>query len=61
MVIEKSKLSDSGSYSVVASNEISQISEFFNVKVNSKPKFLEKLGKDVDCDQGDSITLKVDN
>ncbi|XP_063930937.1 obscurin isoform X4 [Zophobas morio] len=59
LVIEKTTLKDTGSYSVVATNELAQISQFFNVNIHTKPKILEKLGKDKIVSQGETVELKV--
>lgn len=59
LVIEKTVLKDSGSYSVVATNELAQISQFFNINVHTKPKILEKLGKQKIVSQGENFELKV--
>ncbi|XP_064214163.1 obscurin isoform X6 [Tribolium castaneum] len=59
LVIEKTMLKDSGSYSIVATNELAQISEFFNLHVHTKPKILEKLGKDKIVSQEEKFELRV--
>ncbi|CAG9815908.1 unnamed protein product, partial [Phaedon cochleariae] len=59
LVIEKTSLKDSGSYSVVASNEIAQVSQFWNLDVHSKPKVIQKLGSDRTVSQGQNVELKV--
>ncbi|KAG4067668.1 hypothetical protein HA402_005440 [Bradysia odoriphaga] len=45
--ISSSELTDAGSYSVIASNEMSQTSEFWNVTVNSGPKIVKEIGKGI--------------
>ncbi|XP_068917949.1 obscurin isoform X4 [Tenebrio molitor] len=59
LVIEKTTLKDTASYSVVATNELAQISQFFNINVHTKPKILEKLGKDKIVSQGEKVELKI--
>ncbi|CAH1108368.1 unnamed protein product [Psylliodes chrysocephalus] len=57
--IEKTTLKDSGSYSVVASNEMAQVSQFWNLDVYSKPKLTQKLGAERIVSQGENLELKV--
>lgn len=59
LVIEKTILKDTGSYSVVATNEVAQISQFFKIDIHSKPKILEKLGKDKIVSQSEEVILKI--
>ncbi|KAF7281172.1 hypothetical protein GWI33_005044 [Rhynchophorus ferrugineus] len=59
LVIEKTSLSDSGSYSVVATNELAQVSQFWNLDVFSKPKIVEKLGSEKVVSQGENLELQV--
>ncbi|XP_057667134.1 obscurin isoform X2 [Diorhabda carinulata] len=59
LVIEKTSLKDSGSYSVVASNEMAQVSQFWNLEVYSKPKILQKMGSDRQLSQNQNLELKV--
>lgn len=48
-----------GSYSVVASNEMAQVSQFWNLDVYSKPKLTQKLGAERIVSQGENLELKV--
>lgn len=48
-----------GSYSVVASNELAQVSQFWKLDVYSKPKIVQKLGSDKVVSQGENLELKV--
>nr|CAD7588172.1 unnamed protein product [Timema genevievae] len=57
--IEKTKIEDGGSYSVVASNEISQTSEFWQFTVHSGPQFVKSLNSSIDTNEGETITLEV--
>lgn len=59
LVIQKAALSDSGSYSVVATNEISQSSEFFNAEVHTPPKFLRNMEKNIVVGEGGKIEFQV--
>ncbi|XP_023017381.2 obscurin isoform X4 [Leptinotarsa decemlineata] len=59
LVIEKTNLKDSGSYSVVATNELAQVSQFWNLDVFTKPKVVQKLGADRQVSQGENVELKV--
>ncbi|XP_052132282.1 obscurin-like, partial [Frankliniella occidentalis] len=63
LVIEKVRLDDSGSYSVVARNEVSQTSEFYKVAVQSPPFFTQKIApRKIEVREGDftTFTVKVD-
>lgn len=59
LVIEKTSLKDTGTYSVVASNELAQVSQFWKLDVFSKPKILQKLGKDKQVSQEEFVELRV--
>lgn len=62
-MIEKVRLEDSGSYSVVARNEVSQTSEFYKVAVQSPPFFTQKIApRKIEVREGDftTFTVKVD-
>jgi len=63
LVIEKVRLEDSGSYSIVARNEVSQTSEFYKVTVESPPFFTQKMTpRKCEMREGDfaTFTVKVD-
>lgn len=57
--LHPAKLSDTGSYTVIATNELSQQSEFWNLRVTSKPTFAQKLGKEHVFAEKDEIALSV--
>ncbi|RZB39359.1 muscle M-line assembly protein unc-89-like [Asbolus verrucosus] len=59
LVIEKTALKDTGSYSVVATNEMAQISQFFKIDIHTKPKIIEKFGRDKIVSQGEIVELKI--
>ncbi|KAB0792164.1 hypothetical protein PPYR_14123 [Photinus pyralis] len=60
LVIEKGKITDSGSYSVVASNEISEVSKFWNVDVHCEPRLTKKIGGDRVVSQEEEVKLVVE-
>ncbi|XP_049802568.1 obscurin isoform X4 [Schistocerca nitens] len=57
--ITSTKLEDSGSYSIVATNEMSQTSEFWKFVVHSGPQFLKTMNKSVEAREDDTITFEV--
>nr|CAH7742459.1 unnamed protein product [Callosobruchus chinensis] len=59
LVFKKTSLKDKGSYSVIASNEISQVTEMWNMDVYSKPKVIQKMGEEKKVSQGEDVELKV--
>lgn len=60
LVIEKMVLEDSGSFSVVARNEVSQSSEFYKVAVQSPPFFTQKIApRKIEVREGDFTTFSV--
>ncbi|XP_055686183.1 obscurin isoform X3 [Lutzomyia longipalpis] len=52
-------LKDSGAYSVIATNEVSQTSEFWSLTVNSPPKVTKKLGEQIIVGEKEDIVLTV--
>lgn len=44
---------------MVASNELAQVSQFWNMDVFSKPKLIQKLGADKIVSQGENVELRV--
>lgn len=44
---------------MVASNELAQVSQFWNMDVYSKPKFIKTLGTERIVSQGENVELKV--
>ncbi|XP_023945008.2 obscurin isoform X6 [Bicyclus anynana] len=59
IIIKDAKLTDTGSYSIVAKNEINQCSDFWQWQVTSPPKITKKIGSDKVCDEKDSVTFEV--
>lgn len=55
----KTILTDSGSYSVIATNEVSQTSEFWSCTVNSKPKVLKHFESEYKVSEKQDIELAV--
>ncbi|CAG0879560.1 unnamed protein product [Cyprideis torosa] len=60
LLIQRVMLEDSGSYSIVASNEIGQMSDFFQLTANSPPQFHRRLKKLVEAREEDDIEFEVD-
>ena len=59
LIIERVKIEDSGSYSVVASNAMGQMSEFWQMVANAPPTFLQQLIKESQANEGENITFEV--
>lgn len=59
ITIKNTSLNDTGSYSVVAKNEISQCSEFWQLRVTSPPKILQKLGGSKECSEGEAVVFQI--
>lgn len=53
------KITDTGSYSVIATNEVSQTSEFWSLTVNSKPKILKKFSSEYQVSERQDIEIAV--
>ncbi|XP_046962544.1 obscurin isoform X5 [Vanessa cardui] len=59
IIIKDAKLTDTGSYSVVAKNEVNQCSDFWQWHVTSPPKILQMLGGERSCGENDTVTFEV--
>ncbi|XP_034830900.2 obscurin isoform X4 [Maniola hyperantus] len=59
IIIKGAKLTDTGSYSVVAKNEVNQCSDFWQWHVTSPPKIIKKLGADKVCNEKETVTFEV--
>ncbi|XP_050298099.1 obscurin-like [Anthonomus grandis grandis] len=59
LVLKDTNLKDTGVYSVIATNCLAQVSQFWGVYVYSKPRFLQKLGCDQIVSQNVTVTLKA--
>ncbi|XP_038208123.1 obscurin isoform X6 [Zerene cesonia] len=59
ITIKDAKLTDTGSYSVVAKNEVNQCSDFWQWLVTSPPKVTKKLGSSKVCDEKETVTFEI--
>jgi hypothetical protein len=59
ITIERVTLEDGGNYSVVASNAIGQMSEFWNLVAQMPAKITEKFSSLVECSEKESASLTV--
>ncbi|XP_047520181.1 obscurin isoform X3 [Pieris napi] len=59
ITIKDAKLTDSGSYSIVAKNEVNQCSDFWQWHVTSPPKVIKKLGESKVCEEKETVTFEV--
>ncbi|KAI8437957.1 hypothetical protein MSG28_010622 [Choristoneura fumiferana] len=59
IIIKDAKLTDTGSYSVVAKNEVNQCSDFWQWHVTSPPKLTKKLGDAKVCDEKETVTFQI--
>lgn len=59
LVIENASMDDAGTYSVVASNEYSQVSDVCHLSMESPPQFVGALTKEVETVEGDYVSLSV--
>lgn len=57
--IAGTELTDTGTYSVIASNEISQASALWNLTVSAPPILLKTLDKEVIVDEREDIELSI--
>ncbi|XP_033299533.1 obscurin isoform X7 [Bombus bifarius] len=60
LTIRNARLDDSGSYSIVARNEVNQTTEIWKLKVLSPPKITKGLGEPQILDQKGNLTLSID-
>ncbi|XP_061708256.1 obscurin isoform X3 [Cydia pomonella] len=60
ITIKDAKLTDTGSYSVVAKNEVNQCSDFWQWHVTSAPKITKKLGETKFCNEKETVTFKIE-
>ncbi|CAG4950620.1 unnamed protein product [Parnassius apollo] len=60
ITIKEAKLTDTGSYSVVAKNEVNQCSDFWQWHVSSAPKIIKKLGSSKVCEEKETVTFKIE-
>ncbi|PSN48205.1 hypothetical protein C0J52_03613 [Blattella germanica] len=59
LTIEKAVLEDSGSYSIVAINEISQTSSFWKFDVHSPPVITKHLEKKIEVKEEDTVIFDI--
>ncbi|XP_050523342.1 obscurin isoform X47 [Daktulosphaira vitifoliae] len=59
LIILNTKMEDAGLYSVVASNQFSQISDACQVNLKMPPQFIGALAKEVETFEGDYVSLSV--
>ncbi|XP_059058380.1 obscurin, partial [Achroia grisella] len=60
IIIKDAKLTDTGSYSIVAKNEVNQCSDFWQWHVTSPPRILKKLGDTKVCEEKETVTFKIE-
>ncbi|CAB3240106.1 unnamed protein product [Arctia plantaginis] len=60
ITIKDAKLTDSGSYSVVAKNEVNQCSDFWQWHVTSPPRVIKKMGETKVCEEKETVTFKIE-
>ncbi|KAL4084741.1 hypothetical protein QTP88_027657 [Uroleucon formosanum] len=59
LIIQDCKMEDVGLYSVVASNQYSQISDACRINLQMPPQFIGALAKEVETLEGDYVSLSV--
>ncbi|KAE9543197.1 hypothetical protein AGLY_003108 [Aphis glycines] len=59
LIIQDCKMEDVGLYSVVASNQFSQISDACRINLQMPPQFIGALAKEVETLEGDYVSLSV--
>lgn len=59
LVIENAVMDDAGTYSVVASNEYSQVSDVCHMSMESPPQFVGSITKEVETLEGDYVSFSV--
>ncbi|XP_052748804.1 obscurin isoform X5 [Galleria mellonella] len=60
IIIKDAKLTDTGSYSIVAKNEVNQCSDFWQWHVTSPPRITKKLGETKVCEEKETVTFKIE-
>lgn len=60
LTIKNARLEDTGSYSIVARNEVNQTTEIWKLKVLSPPRIRKGLGEPMIIDQGGNLVLTVE-
>ncbi|XP_072755043.1 protein Obscurin isoform X6 [Anoplolepis gracilipes] len=60
LVIKNAKLTDAGSYSIVARNEVNQTTEIWRVGIKCPPKIKKRLGEPRVINEGDTLNLLIE-
>jgi len=60
LVIKDVKVTDAGSYSIVARNEINQTTEIWKVGIKCPPKIKKRLGEPRVINEGDTLNLLIE-
>jgi len=60
LVIKNAKVTDAGSYSIVARNEINQTTEIWKVGIKCPPKIKKGLGEPRVINEGDTLNLLIE-
>lgn len=59
ITLKSAKITDTGSYSVVAKNEFSQCSDVWQLFVAQPPKLTQMLGGMQECGEGDNVAFQI--
>lgn len=60
LTIKGAKLTDAGSYSIVARNVVNQTTDIWEVNIRCPPKFKRRLGEPRVINEGDTLSLLVE-
>lgn len=60
LTIDSASAEDEGSYSVVASNEVNQCTDFCNVRVKRPPKIVKNMERDVQVFAGEDAVFQIE-
>ncbi|XP_014485518.1 PREDICTED: muscle M-line assembly protein unc-89-like isoform X3 [Dinoponera quadriceps] len=60
LVMKNTKVTDGGSYSIVARNEVNQTTEIWKVGIKCPPKIKKKLGEPRVINEGDTLNLLIE-
>ncbi|XP_020293629.1 obscurin isoform X3 [Pseudomyrmex gracilis] len=60
LTIKNAKLTDAGSYSIVARNEINQTTDMWKVGIKCPPKIKKRLGEPRVINEGDTLNLLIE-
>ncbi|XP_072157516.1 protein Obscurin isoform X4 [Bemisia tabaci] len=59
LYIQRASMEDTGSYSIIATNELSQDSAFSKIQVMAGPRFTKEMPKAMTTKEGDNVTFQV--